>query len=356
MALCNLAHHLVIYALAFEGHGTRALLLRKALECASAALGANAIYTDPRDERNREIARQVKQCIESESVHSEAAQSTQKLEPSATLHERDYRHWCAMHKLYLDPANDIDSDLTDLQDWFGLPGHVVPIDTPDVFDGFFEQVKQEYVSARWLLYQGLQRRSPHFSDAKVRLHVTRPRSVFSLSIEQVKSAYRTAYSIFDKVSVFLNAYMNLGIPERDVSFRRIWRSKGHPLRREFDQLENWGFCALYWTASDFFEDANDDVAEPQAKDLTRIRNYLEHNYLQVTSEAAQRVQGNTLAYTVERNEFEAKALHLLQRARAALIYLAIGVQTEEARRAETRGDLGIEDLPDCEEIPDSEKV
>jgi len=40
-----------------------------------------------------------------------------------------------------------------------------------------------------------------------------------------------------------------------------------------------------------------------------------------------------LAYSVARTEFEAKALRVLKLARAALMYLSLGMQREEKRRA-----------------------
>ena len=104
-----------------------------------------------------------------------------------------------------------------------------------------------------------------------------------LAVENVKAAYRISYSLFDKVSFFMNAYMELGIPEAQVSFRRLWRTdEKKPIRKEFDSTDNWAFCALYWLAKDFFEKANDEVAEPQARGLCEIRNHLEHKYLRVT--------------------------------------------------------------------------
>lgn len=42
------------------------------------------------------------------------------------------------------------------------------------------------------------------------------------------------------------------------------------------------FCALYWLTKDFFEKPSDEVAEPQARGLSEIRNFLEHKYLRVT--------------------------------------------------------------------------
>jgi hypothetical protein len=218
-------------------------------------------------------------------------------------------------------------------------------------------MKQEYVSARWLLYDGLTTKLPHFSDRDVLLGLTEPRPSLSLAIEKIKIAYRIAYSLFDKIGFFMNAYMELGIPEKRVSFRTLWRTdENKPIRKEFELTGNWAFCALYWLAKDFFEKENDEVAEPQARGLSDIRNHLEHKYLRVTVVESAIAPPEDLAFMVSREQFQQKAMHLLKLARSALIYLAIGVGFEERRRAPGRSGVSIEELPLAPLLPDAEKI
>jgi hypothetical protein len=198
---------------------------------------------------------------------------------------------------------------------------------------------------------------PHFSDRDVLLQATEPRPSLSLAVEKVKAAYRISYSLFDKVGFFINAYMELGIPERGVTFRTLWRpDEKKPIRGEFDLTGNWGFCALYWLAKDFFEKANDEVAEPQARALSEIRNHVEHKYLRITAAEPPAAPPDDLALTVSREQFEKKAMHLLTLARAALIYLAIGVGLEEQRRESGRAGVQIEVIPPAPYLPDAEKI
>jgi hypothetical protein len=270
--------------------------------------------------------------------------------------ENEYRQWCLSNRLFLNPNNDLGPYPVAATDSLPLASHVVPVDAPDTFDGFFAQMKQEYVSARWMLYEGLSTRSFHFSDREVPLPATETKPALCLAIEKVKAAFRISYSLFDKIGFFLNAYMDLKIPEREVSFRRLWRKgKGGSIPTEFDQSGNWGFCALYWLAKDFFEKENNEVAEPQARNLCEIRNHLEHKYLRVTIATPIRCVDD-LAFPVSRKEFEAKALHLLGLARSALIYLAIGVGFEERQRESGRIGVPIQELTRPSTLPDSEKV
>src|SRR3984885_14241743 len=221
----------------------------------------------------------MKGLLAAKGVDPLAAQDT-----AATEEERAYRYWCLVNCLYVNPLNDLGPYTVAATDSAVLATHIVPVDSPDLFQSFFGQMKQEYVSARWLLYEGLTAKTAHFSDRDVLLHATEPLPSLSLAIEKVKFAYRVSYSLFDKVSFFMNAYVELGIPEKQVLFRTLGRTgETQPIRREFDLTSNWGFCALYWLAKDFFEKANDEVAEPQARGLNDIRNHLEHKYLRVTA-------------------------------------------------------------------------
>jgi tetratricopeptide (TPR) repeat protein len=359
MALCNRALGLADYAKALEDPGKQALFLWVAHKEASAALASTAIYTHPHDEHNRKAAKSLKEKIES-IMDMEGMAALNPLtwpDTSASEEERDYRSWCLTNRLYLNPSTDLGSYTVATIDSLGLASHVVPVDAPHTFESFFDQMKQEYVSARWMLYEGLTSKVPHFSDKDVPLSLTEPRPTLSLAIERVKAAYRISYSLFDKVGFFLNGYMRLGIPEKKVSFRELWRSSGKaPIRKEFDQEGNWGFCALYWLAKDFFEKENDEVAEPEARGLSDIRNCLEHKYLRITVDEPATNPPDDLALMVSRHQFEAKTMHLLTLARSALIYLSIGVRFEEQRRGPSRTGIPLEELPSTPELPDAEKI
>jgi LA2681-like HEPN len=359
MSLCNRAISLANYAEALEDPGARALFWWVAHKEASAALASTAHYTSIRDERTCENTRELKKWIESfvDVAGMAALDPLVYPDTSATEEERDYRHWCLVNCLYLNPSNDLGPYTVAADDSMGLATHVVPVDAPHTFESYFDQMKQEFVSARWLLYEGLTAKMPHFSDRDVYLQATEPLPSLSLTIEKVKAAYRISYSLFDKVAFFMNAYMELDIPERNVSFRRLWRAdEKETIRSKFDLTGNWAFCALYWLAKDFFEKENDEVAEPQARGLSDIRNHVEHKYLRVTVAESPTAPPDDLAFMVSRGQFEGKALHLLKLARSALIYLAIGVRFEEKRREPGRANLTLEEILSPPDLPDAEKI
>jgi HEPN superfamily protein len=361
MSLCSRARILAAYAQDLEDPGLHALFLFVAHEEATAALALTATYGSPHDELTKESIKALKEYIESvldlKGIGALDPHPLAKDDTSSNEEERDYHRWCLSNCLYLTPANDLGAYVIAAADSVALPTHIVPVDSPHVFASFFDQMKQEFVSARWLLYEGLNAKAPHFSDRDVDLQATDPRASLSLSIEKVKTAFRVSYSLFDKISFFMNAYVELGIPERQVTFRTLWRAgKDQPIRKEFDLTSNWGFCALFWLAKDFFEEENDEVAEPQARGLSDIRNHLEHKYLRVTAAGPLTAPLGDLALMVSREQFEAKAVHLLRLARAALVYLSIGVGFEERRREPARAGLPLEEIPLASSIPDAEKM
>jgi hypothetical protein len=359
MSFGNRAAAFVSYGRALEDRGMQALFFWMAYREASAALAPSAIYTAPNDKRNVDRSRELKKWIESflDVKGIAAADPLTRKDSPAAAEERDYQRWCLENCLFLDMLNDLGRYTIATSDALVLASHIVRVDAPHRFESFFDQMKQEYVSARWLLYEGLTAKKPHFSDKDVVLQVTEPRPSLSLAVEKLKSAYRTCYSLFDKTAFFINAYMELGIPENQVSIRTLWRpGENKPIRKEFDPTTNWGFCALYWLARDFFEKENDEVAEPQARKLSEIRNYLEHKYLRVTAAESATVPSDDLALVVSREQFERKATHLMKLARSALIYLTIAVRFEEQQREPGRVGLPLEEIPLPAVLPDAEKV
>jgi len=361
MSLCNRAKVLAEYGSALEDADERALFFWIAHKEASAALAQAAIYTDPRDQGSREMAKQIKERIESFMNHRgidefDPQRRYLELDTSTSEEERSYRRWCVSNYLFLNPANDVYPRVAVVSDGLQLPIHVIPVDSPHFFSSFFDQLVQEYVSARWSLYEALARREPHLSDRDVPLYASEPRAALSLAVERLKTAYRTAYSLFDKIGFFVNAYMELGIPEKKVSFRTVWRpDEKKPIRQQFNSSDNWGFCALHWLSKDFFEEENDEVAEPHARQLSDIRNHIEHKYLRVTMDENPVSPPQDLALMVSRKQFEEKTTHLLKLARAALTYLSVGVGFEEKRRAPSRIGIKLEEIPPVPFLSNSEK-
>lgn len=265
--------------------------------------------------------------------------------------ERVYREWCLHEHLFLNPLNDLGPHSIAARDVLTLPSFVTALNEHPVVVGFFNQLKQEYVSARWLYFEGITADEPHLSDLEVLQYDTLDYTALGLGVEQVKLAFRMAYSLLDKIAYFLNHYLQLGIPEKRISFRHVWREKETgPVRPEFSSSENWPFRGLYWLSKDLFEADFKGVLEPDARALHELRNHLEHKYVKVHSmmEPVRPVDlfHDNLAHAVSRDDLEQRTLRILKLARSALIYLSLGMHVEEGRRqASADTDCRIGSMP-----------
>lgn len=273
-----------------------------------------------------------------------------------TPEEKRYRGWCLKERLFLNPLNDLGPYPIANQDVLTCPSIVAPIGEGPVYHAFYNALKQEFVSARWLTYEGIFLSSTHFSDKDVLLYNTLDSPIYGISIQKTCLAFRLAYSLFDKIAFFLNSYLDLEIHERKVNFRTIWyknQRQKEGLREEFRRKENLPLRGLFWLSKDFYCNDHDfrEAIEPESKDLQNTRNHLEHKYLKIHDNLWHgRSEGeneflkpfdDTLAHSVYREEFERKTINILKLARAALIYLSLGIQAEEKLRTKSRSEEKI---------------
>lgn len=270
-----------------------------------------------------------------------------------TKSERAYRRWCLQARLFLNYLNDVADQTYASEDNVILPSLTRPLGESLHFEGLYNQLKQEFISSRYLYFEATTSEVVHFSDRRVVLYDTMDMPSYSLAIEKVKAAYRVSYSLFDKIAFFLNAYLDLGINERLVTFRTFWyqdRQKKRGLRVEFESRRNWPLRGLFWLSKDIFEDTAGfrEAIEPDAQELKSIRDHIEHKYLKVLEFGNPPFMDSfkdRLALTVSRHDLSRKTMRLLRMVRAALIYLSVAVHWEERERNAKRSERRILELP-----------
>ncbi|MEQ9006473.1 MAG: LA2681 family HEPN domain-containing protein, partial [Ekhidna sp.] len=254
--------------------------------------------------------------------------------------EKEYRDWCLNKTLFLNPLNDIGYFKVAKHDPFALPSMIIGTEKAGSYHSFFNQIKQEYVSSRLFLFKGLNDLENHFADKGVLKYDLLDQSIQSVKLEQVKISYRIAYSIFDKISYFLNYYLDLKIPERRVNFRSIWFDKNEELKDVFKAKPNLMFRALYWISKDLFYKNSDytSALEPDAAEFAKIRNHIEHKGFRVFEDSTFKglelpVFEDRISYSLSYNEFVGKTQKLLKLAREAIMYLSLGIRWEERIRS-----------------------
>ena len=103
--------------------------------------------------------------------------------------EKKYRRWCLDNILFLNPLNDIRPHSVAAVDSLVQPPIMSSIRSlyPPPTVGFFSQIKQEFVTARWMYYHGITNDKLHFSDKDVTLLDTLDYPGYSYAIEHIKS-------------------------------------------------------------------------------------------------------------------------------------------------------------------------
>jgi hypothetical protein len=259
-----------------------------------------------------------------------------------TSRERKYREWALEQRLFLNPLVALGTHSVAARDTLNLPAIVVSIDEGPGLLGLFNQIKQEFISARYLLWEALTSNRSHYSDRESHLIDTLDYPSYGLAVEKARLAFRMAYSIFDKCAFLLNKYLNIGIPDNIINLNRIWFSNATPkkgLNPAIVNTDNWPLRGLFWLARDLFDaDGFVDALEPEAKELKSIRDHLEHKYLKLheigpSSTRIPSFLDDQYAKSMSRASFEAKTIKIMKLARSAITYLSLGIHSSERAKA-----------------------
>jgi tetratricopeptide (TPR) repeat protein len=336
MALGNKGQCLLGYARALYDSGHRPIFAGSAEPLLRRACGL------PLEPGAREAFSRLRETAETAAAgHTEEHLKYLRDFPIGDAQEKAYRSWALQERLFLHPVNDVGPYEIAARDVLHLPTVVLPTATGSAFHGFYNQLKQEFVAARALLFEGLTQGETCFVDRDVRLLDTLDGAQFGFAIEKAKMAFRLSYSVLDKVAVFLAHYFNLSVPLHSVNFRKIWYVDGKQergLRPEFDDRQNWPLRGLFWLAKDLHETDEEfhSALEPSAREIAKLRNQLEHQYAKVVSDPVDPASPNAgemfpdpIAYRIGRKDLDGKALTILKMARAALIYLSLAVHENE---------------------------
>ncbi|MFA2821566.1 LA2681 family HEPN domain-containing protein [Bacillus wiedmannii] len=263
--------------------------------------------------------------------------------------EIDYRQWCLKHMLFLNTLNDVFMHSVAATDILHLPTIITKIEDGPRFHGLFNQIKQEYVSARYMIYDALFNREPHFSDKDVHIVNTLDYPVYGVGVEKMKYAYRSLYSLFDRIAYLVNDYFELGIKASDVSYRSIWQEKAGRGKNSYklnvdlkkkmtsNGTFNLPLIGLYWLCKDIGKQkVKHHYLDPAIEELAKIRHHLEHRYLKVhdsflfpmTREIREKTD-DPLAYSITVEQFEKAVMELLFYVREGIILLSLAINVEE---------------------------
>ena len=263
--------------------------------------------------------------------------------------ERFLQEFCLTNKLYLNICNFCQRCDAAIGDTVVIKKMIVSINKgkenhfpkDDLYlhlSAYLNQIKQDYVAARFLLilsrYKGI---NLDFVDKRVRIINTLDYSIHSIYIQLVKVAFKNFYDILDKIACFINDYLKLGIPERTTDFRKVWYYlKTKTIRKKIEDTKNLSLNALF--------DIHRHFENGPYKKLRNTRNALTHRFVNIG-----RLQEKEDEENMTEDILVRQTLELAKIVRSTIIYLLHFVYVEETKKeAKTKGILPpmfAQDLP-----------
>ncbi|MGY6646952.1 MAG: LA2681 family HEPN domain-containing protein [Salinarimonas sp.] len=258
---------------------------------------------------------------------------------------KSYRLRMLDRRLFLNPLVMLGPHSIAAGDPLHLPSHTFAEGTVPPLLGWYNQMKEEFISARLLYHEAMEAqplgdRTPHFADENVRLYDTLDYPAFSIGAERLRLAFRTAYGLLDKIAGFVSLYFDLGHDPNRINLRGIWYTdprKRRVLHPALADRPNLALRGLYWLSFDIIgdptgnENGSDDALAPEAAHLNTLRNAIEHRCLVLTTE----IFGKRTDDVIEREEitaFRHNTERMLELVHEALILLSLAMHKEEMRK------------------------
>jgi len=249
---------------------------------------------------------------------------------SATAYTHHYKEFCLKHQLFLNfclknrPCEHVAEDIVSLS----LTTTLDHKTTYPRLARVVNEIKERYATARLLLFEAC---NPAFDtqpyDEMTYYADNLDYAIYGIRPAKLKLAFEAAYNILDKVAFFINAYLNLAINEKRVTFASVWREgKNTRLRPAIAERGNYHLYGLY--------DVSTDLApQGHVEHLRRIRDYLTHRYLVLHVEQLHWVtSADGPEYHSGYRELMVHTIELMQLVRSAVIYLIAFIDQEERER------------------------
>ena len=257
--------------------------------------------------------------------------------------EQEYRTWCLENILFLNHMNDLVPSYIDAKDTISFPDYTLNfIDDCTLKPHFaiaFANIKREFCFARYLAYEGISKKYPKFEEKHLGLASEYCNSDYSGKTERLKTSFRLAFGILDKLVNLLISFLKLDkskIKDR-IHFTPDFFKKNLNSYKENNKFIN----ALYFVScelnneSEFRHDnIRNDKLLGEAKHLKELRNDLEHNWVHVLAfifgDSKCCEQG--YAKYIESEQLENDTVKVLKLVRSCLIYFVFTIQLEESKQ------------------------
>ena len=238
---------------------------------------------------------------------------SEKYSNAKTRKEKQYLQWCAEKRLFINDLNDVSKSEISHQDVLSLPSFVQSINSSLtmneelVYHGNFDEIKNDYCYARYLLFsaKAIPDHVPHFFNSTYQHVDDMSHSISNLKVGHYKSAFRTLYSLFDKIAYLASRFFDLNDikDDRQISidnlFRDVRKRKWEPNEKLKDS-DNPFIHALFYILKDIRDvKGSSSVSQwidPDAKAFSEIRNAMEHRSFKVVDDFGYELVGSHNKY------------------------------------------------------------
>ncbi len=264
--------------------------------------------------------------------------------------EEFLERYCIKNNLYLNICSVCQKCSKSISDNIIIRKMIVPINDDennmedDLFlrlSSFMNEIKENYVGARYLLVRARYKKDNiNYVDKKVKIINTLDYTIQNIYVQLLKFAFKNMYDILDKLSIFLNEYLNLEKNENHVSFNNMWFKK-KDINKKIIETRNYNLNALYKTYI--------DIKDGRYEELKQIRHALTHRYLNIKMFGENNSKKDmTEEYLVD------KTIEVCRLVRNCIIYLISFVDEEENKKEKASRNTPLVPLY-VEEVPDDLK-
>lgn len=217
--------------------------------------------------------------------------------------QKSYLEWCAKNRLFLNDLNDACEYPITYQDVFSLPPFIqslnIYLTIPEElsYHGNYDELKNDYCYARYLIFSSkdIPDDTPHMFNSTYQHVEDMTHSINNLGVAQYKSAFRTLYSLFDKIAYLISRFLDLNDLKHDkkISIDNLFRdfignNKEWKPHKKLKDSNNHFIHALFYILKDIRKVGNSDLAtkwlDPNAAAFAEIRNAMEHRSLKIVDD------------------------------------------------------------------------
>ncbi|MGI2177337.1 LA2681 family HEPN domain-containing protein [Shewanella frigidimarina] len=229
-----------------------------------------------------------------------------------------YLNWCGKNNLFIDDLEIDDHPEVIRPDSLSLPSFssrlnmTLAYHEDLVYHANFDEIKSDFCYARYLIFSAsnIPNETVNFFNNTFTKTDDLTHTIDNIKAQQLKSAFKTLYALFDKIAYFISHFYDLNDIDKDkqISFENLFKRRGSNEWKPHDKLKestNQFIHALFYILKDLRDikdqESVSDWLNPELVKIYEIRNYIEHRSFKIIDSLYEDI---VFADLVQRNEIE----------------------------------------------------